>query len=591
MQQKKINDILYVFDFTPYEITQDTDAEIIKVQEESYAGFIALNESLADKIVKYNYNMMTVQPLEWAPYIESKEYEFTISGWNWEESITVTIDGEPQEVHDSYELYEGAVIEIAPVDGNSIYDYYVAVNDIYVAPVDDKWTFTMESPEGIAVTVGYGEPKTIYFDATNITSSNLSVNSFGVDLGIQSEYTLRTGQNTLISFAPTEGSEEYTASDNMIWNAEEACWQVNYYNIEDDDTISLEYNGQPVVTGHTLTLDGDDIHAHVSVMFDGGEVATQYEYNDIAEGTRIEIHPTDDPSNYTLVAGAEWDANSNCWTYTMGVIDWTITINYTEPVSTITLTAPDGLAIYDEEWGSWVSMEQDLSDPSLAIGEITPGKTYSVEQRNGIGQGMDVTFSPSCGTGQQGTVGAAFIAPNEDLTITLSQPVPQENQGVTVTYNVNNTSQAATIWSGDAGSAPDQMFVDGVRQTVADTYQFSTTGSHTIQYVFNDHILDITFQLSDQTTPIEITGFQVGSDIEEVTGNAWVVKQFDAGESDMVDVEQTYLPTTPPTITGLGESGERPGVTIYVPSDSVSAYQNASIWSDISALIQAIPVQ
>ena len=181
--------------------------------------------------------------------------------------------------------------------------------------------------------------------------------------------------------------------------------------------------------------------------------------------------------------------------------------------------------------------------------------------------------------------------PDSDLTISISYVLPQENQGVTVTYNVNNTSQAVTIWTGDNGNEPDQMFVDGVRQTVADTYQFSTTGSHTIQYIFYDNVLDIVFHMEDQTAPIEITGFQVGSNIEEVTGDAWTVKTFNTGESGMIDVEQTYLPITPPTIIGMGSSTDRPQATIYVPSDSVSAYQAASVWSNISESIQAIPVQ
>jgi len=70
MKQKKINDILYVFDITPYQITEDTDAEVIKVQEECVAGFKELNESLANKIVAYNYHVACVQVPEWAPYVD-----------------------------------------------------------------------------------------------------------------------------------------------------------------------------------------------------------------------------------------------------------------------------------------------------------------------------------------------------------------------------------------------------------------------------------------------------------------------------------------------------------------------------------------
>ena len=73
MKQKKINNILYVFQVTPYQITEDTDAEIIKVQLESYDGFIALNQSIKSKFAKYNYNMFTVQQQEWADYVDAKE--------------------------------------------------------------------------------------------------------------------------------------------------------------------------------------------------------------------------------------------------------------------------------------------------------------------------------------------------------------------------------------------------------------------------------------------------------------------------------------------------------------------------------------
>lgn len=93
MKQKRINDILYVFDITPYQITEDTEAEIIKVQEEVVAGFKELNESLADKIVAYNYHVACVQVPEWAPYVDEPDptpKENPELAWS-AESATVTI--------------------------------------------------------------------------------------------------------------------------------------------------------------------------------------------------------------------------------------------------------------------------------------------------------------------------------------------------------------------------------------------------------------------------------------------------------------------------------------------------------------------
>ena len=73
MKQKRIEDTLYVFDVNPYTITEDTDASIIKVQQETYEGFIELNPDLADKIVKYNYHMFTVNKQAWADYVDAEE--------------------------------------------------------------------------------------------------------------------------------------------------------------------------------------------------------------------------------------------------------------------------------------------------------------------------------------------------------------------------------------------------------------------------------------------------------------------------------------------------------------------------------------
>lgn len=74
MRQKLLDKILYVFDVTPYEITEDVDeATTIKVQQETYDGFIALNPDLASKIVKYNYHMLTVNRLEWADYVNEPD--------------------------------------------------------------------------------------------------------------------------------------------------------------------------------------------------------------------------------------------------------------------------------------------------------------------------------------------------------------------------------------------------------------------------------------------------------------------------------------------------------------------------------------
>lgn len=71
MTQKKIGDILYVFSTTPFEITQDTDATTIRVQQECLEGYKSLNASIASKIVPFNYHVMVATVQEWNEYVDA----------------------------------------------------------------------------------------------------------------------------------------------------------------------------------------------------------------------------------------------------------------------------------------------------------------------------------------------------------------------------------------------------------------------------------------------------------------------------------------------------------------------------------------
>lgn len=75
MQQKKIDNDLYVFKQEAYEITQDTDAEKIFIQLELVDAFKALNEGLASKIVPINYNLFQVTKPIYADYINADDPE------------------------------------------------------------------------------------------------------------------------------------------------------------------------------------------------------------------------------------------------------------------------------------------------------------------------------------------------------------------------------------------------------------------------------------------------------------------------------------------------------------------------------------
>lgn len=63
------NGVCYIF---PQEAAQipEVEADLFYVQQEDYAGWVTANESLADKLVKYNYNVMTVKPKEWSGHTD-----------------------------------------------------------------------------------------------------------------------------------------------------------------------------------------------------------------------------------------------------------------------------------------------------------------------------------------------------------------------------------------------------------------------------------------------------------------------------------------------------------------------------------------
>ena len=71
MKQVKINDILYVMDTEAYQITEDTDVDIIYVPEDSYSDYVQLNPTL--DLTKHNYHTIRcTDELEYFKPIEDR---------------------------------------------------------------------------------------------------------------------------------------------------------------------------------------------------------------------------------------------------------------------------------------------------------------------------------------------------------------------------------------------------------------------------------------------------------------------------------------------------------------------------------------
>lgn len=242
MKQKKINDILYVFDITPYQITEDTDAEVIKVQQEVVAGFKELNEYLADKIVAYNYHIACVNIPEWTPYVDQDDPEppadtYTVYTANLYGHATLKINGETISdwgFNEVTGVADNSVVDIYPTEDTSCY-----VNRDGATWDTDHWTYTVNG-EDLVINLDYIGPEiTITLDAQNLTSENVTVKHNGNETALAGSYTCR--MYDALDFYPLEDPTYYTAS-NMEWDDSEPGNEHWWYSVSNEDaTIGLTY--------------------------------------------------------------------------------------------------------------------------------------------------------------------------------------------------------------------------------------------------------------------------------------------------------------------------------------------------------------
>ena len=276
MKQKKINDILYVFDITPYQITEDTDAQVIKVQEECVASFKELNESLADKIVAYNYHVACVNVPEWAPYVDQT-------------------DPEPPVVKNyTFTLYPGAErrkIIINFSDGQA-----------YQATVDESHMPGMNDPINIE---GYGEYEGYVY--TYAVPEN-------IEITLQPLYDIKN--YTYDTKAYSYDSETRLLTPSIIMDTDKAVYCVYV----EPSTYTFKLEGYDIQNNCEITVNNEGVSYTVEELVDGVQ---------LNDGDVIDVRPTGNPEDYTLISGATWDLDH--WTATVNGADVTIVINYTAP--------------------------------------------------------------------------------------------------------------------------------------------------------------------------------------------------------------------------------------------------------------------
>ena len=107
MKQKKIGDILYVYSTTAYEITEDTDATVIKIQEECIPAYAALNSTLVSKFSPINYKLFCVKHPEWADYMNDYTVDISTSITGGTVTASPTSGDEGEEITLTHEASTG----------------------------------------------------------------------------------------------------------------------------------------------------------------------------------------------------------------------------------------------------------------------------------------------------------------------------------------------------------------------------------------------------------------------------------------------------------------------------------------------------
>ena len=202
-----------------------------------------------------------------------------------------------------------------------------------------------------------------------------------------------------------------------------------------------------------------------------------------------------------------------------------------------------------------------------------------------------------------GSVVFANSAPATFGGLTVYYLIDQSVASVNVTLFNGGGSSSSESGGGDSESGggasvmPTRMIVDGVEETIVNTWVFETVGEHIVQYEFEDNTIPTSFldgnisaakkvEIGDDITEIGENAFG-SSYIEEVTisDSVYQIGNYafmDCLSLSSVTINNTSVPSTGYTPFDNNASGRK----IYVPASAVEDYQE--YWVDYASDIEAI---
>lgn len=206
----------------------------------------------------------------------------------------------------------------------------------------------------------------------------------------------------------------------------------------------------------------------------------------------------------------------------------------------------------------------------------------------------------------------------------FDKTAPATFSGLTVKYNITNTTVEYTLFygsssssesssesgSGGGGALPTRMIVDGVEETPINSWRFETAGEHIVQYEFEDNAVPEAFMydigyateiiIGDDITRIQdsmpdgsvfggmtdLTSVTIGSGVTYIGSSA-----FDhcASLTSVTVNNDGILSQDIPTL-GSDAFNDTNNCPIYVPASAVDTYKASTStgWSEYASRIQAI---
>ena len=264
--QKKVGNALYVFDTTPFTITEDTDAEVIYVQQECLKGYLELNTELESKIKTFNQWLLCVN----APWVDggtpspgpgpepTPDYHLlTLSDAN-----NIYLTGyNAEQLPGDYSTDWFSVINIAQRDagmingdeGNKIYcnagakvflmsepNEFETMTGLELIQTDwgEKYGFVMGDSD---MTVNYSYTLKPYYTVNFTEDSNATA-----DIEIAPSNEMVAGQDVYIRFLNGQSSSTIAVTSNDVELTYDHHNDQYYFTMpEHDVNIKTVYNTQP----------------------------------------------------------------------------------------------------------------------------------------------------------------------------------------------------------------------------------------------------------------------------------------------------------------------------------------------------------